>query len=427
MPREGFVFADSNYPGAQRPVAFDPEELVVHANYLGKTGTGKSNAMEYVFLQAIEQGHGGCYIDPTPDAIPDLLCRIPDERIDDVIIIDPTDKKYACGINVFEAGQEPTLQADFLMSIIAGLYPGDKGIYVSNYMHARIQALAEAPDTTLVDLPAFLKDPAFRESIIDQVTDEEVLRVWKEFDRLKPAQQEERVAPALHRVRPLLLRPPVRNILGQSKHTINFRNIIREDKILLASLPKGLIGDDTCFFIGGIIVARLFQEFQGIPRGLRRPWYINIDEAPNFLNMPVSMDTILAESRKFGASLSLANQQDSQWGASRPAIHANTRNKAVFSVSIDDSVGIAKQLGVTVEDVLGLGKFEAIVRTPDGSPATVKTRELPWPSIEPGRVRARSNELHATPLVEVKAEISARYKNSQGVTRPPIGRRETPA
>src|SRR6185437_14690307 len=100
-------------------------------------------------------------------------------------VIDPTDERYAVGINVFEAGQEPALQADFLMSIIAGLYPGDKGIYVSNYMHAGIQALAEAPDTTLVDLPAFLKDPTFRESIIAQVSDEEVLRVWKEFDRLK--------------------------------------------------------------------------------------------------------------------------------------------------------------------------------------------------------------------------------------------------
>src|SRR5262249_23330463 len=153
---KGFVFADTTWPGAERPAAFNPEELLQHVNYVGKTGVGKSNTMEHIFLQAVEQGHGGCFIDPTPDAILDILCRIPEERLDDVILIDPTDRGYAVGINVFEAGQESALQADFLMSIIAGLYPGEKGIYISNYLHAGIQALAEAPDTTLVDLPAFM-------------------------------------------------------------------------------------------------------------------------------------------------------------------------------------------------------------------------------------------------------------------------------
>ncbi len=66
---------------------------------LGKAGTGKSNLLISLALQDIEQGNGLLFIDPHSDAITAILERMPKERKKDVILLDPTDRNYAFGIN----------------------------------------------------------------------------------------------------------------------------------------------------------------------------------------------------------------------------------------------------------------------------------------------------------------------------------------
>ena len=260
------------------------------------------------------------------------------------------------GINVFDGIQDPAVKADQLMAIIAGIYK-DNGIYVSNYLRAAIQALASVPGSTLIDVPAFMKDEDFRHQIMTQVDDDELVRFWRHFDTLKDSEKENRIAPSLHRVQPLLMRPAVRLTLGQS-NGLDFGRILREGKILLVSIPKGRIGDDTAILIGSVIVSRIWQETQARRRGEREPFFfLNIDEAPNFLNTSTALDTMFAEAAKFGLGLGVANQQEGQWPAKeRAAIHANTRNKLIFKSSVDDLLIVARTLGVTAEDVAGLGR-----------------------------------------------------------------------
>lgn len=425
VPRHGFIVGNSTWPGAERVMAFDAEEALQHTHYEGPTRVGKSNAMEAIALQQMEAGHGVGFLDPTGDAIEDLMCRIPENRWDDVILIDPTDTDFPVGINVFDGAQDPSVRADQLMSIIAGIYK-DNGIYVSNYLRAAIQALASVPGSTLVDVPAFMKDADFRGQIIDQVDDSEIVRMWRDFERLRDSEKENRIAPALHRVQPLLMRPSVRLTLGQSKNALDFGQILRAGKILLVSIPKGRIGDDTAILIGSCIVSRLWQEAQGRARNERKPYfYLHIDEAPNFLNMPTSLDTVFSEASKYGLGLAVANQHEGQWpGQTRAAIHANTRNKLMFKVSIDDAMIVARTMGVTPEDVLSLGKYEAIMRTPNGAAATVRTKQLPPPSVTAAAIRARSRRGYGRPRAEVDHEQRERYRGSRERQRPPIGRQE---
>jgi hypothetical protein len=422
VPREGFVFGDSTWPGVERPVAFDPEGSLQHTHYEGPTRVGKSNTMAYIMLEQMKAGYGVGFIDPTGDGVEDLMCRIPENRWDDVILVDPTDEQFPVGINVFDGTQDPAIKTDELMAIFDGLYrENSTGIYVSNYLRPAIQALASVPGSTLVDLPAFLKDAEFRRRIVEQVDDPEIQRIWREFEELKPSEKESRVAPAIHRVRPLLMRRSIRLMLGQSHNTLDFGRILREGKIPLVSVPKR-IGEKTAIFIGSVFVARMWQEAQARPKGEREPWFfLNIDEAPNFMKMPTSFDTVLSEAAKFGLGLGLANQNEGQWPASeRAALHANARNKLIYRASIDDAMPLARMLGVTQEDVLGLGKYEAIMRTPDGSPATVRTRELPPPSVTAAAIRARSRRKNGRPRAEVDAELGQRY-GGPGRQEPTIG------
>src|SRR5262249_13689539 len=56
VPSEGFVFANSTWPGIERPVAFSPDDMLQHAHYQGQTGVGKSNTMAYMSLQQMQAG-----------------------------------------------------------------------------------------------------------------------------------------------------------------------------------------------------------------------------------------------------------------------------------------------------------------------------------------------------------------------------------
>ena len=82
--------------------------------------------------------------------------------------------------------------------------------------------------------------------------------------------------------------------------------VLRENKILLVSLPKGRIGEETSILYGSIFFARIWQAAQARRRDERQPFFLHIDEAQNYINMPLSLDTVLAEARKFALGLTLA-------------------------------------------------------------------------------------------------------------------------
>ena len=44
-------------------------------------------------------GHGVFFLDPHGDAVEDLQQRIPSDRQNDVIVLDPSDKLYSFGLN----------------------------------------------------------------------------------------------------------------------------------------------------------------------------------------------------------------------------------------------------------------------------------------------------------------------------------------
>ena len=69
---------------------------------IGKTGSGKSTLLINLILQDIEAGRGVCVLEPHGDAINDILARLPADRIQDVILLDPLDKDYAFGLNLFQ-------------------------------------------------------------------------------------------------------------------------------------------------------------------------------------------------------------------------------------------------------------------------------------------------------------------------------------
>ena len=56
---------------------------------IGANGTGKSTLLEQLIIQDIEAGMGCCLLDPHGDLTNSVINRIPEKRLDDVILFDP--------------------------------------------------------------------------------------------------------------------------------------------------------------------------------------------------------------------------------------------------------------------------------------------------------------------------------------------------
>src|SRR5712692_7301980 len=93
---------------------------------IGATGAGKSGLIENLILQDIDQGLGVGLLDPHGDLTNAILAKMT-KRLDDVILLDITEKDYPFGLNLFEC-HDPTDSVevqkivDLVMHIFEKLY-----------------------------------------------------------------------------------------------------------------------------------------------------------------------------------------------------------------------------------------------------------------------------------------------------------------
>ena len=151
------------------------------------------------------------------------------------------------------------------------------------------------------------------------------------------------------------------------KSTINLREAMNSKKTIIFNLSKGLIGQQTSPAFGRFIVGMLqgFSfERQQIPESQRIPVHLFIDEFQNFITP--SIETLLAESRKYAVHLTLAQQFHGQGTspALRGAILNNTAVKIAGTGEGASLEAIAKIMtGTTKEDLQNLLTGEFFVKT----------------------------------------------------------------
>src|SRR5690606_11544512 len=116
--------------------------------------------------------------------------------------------------------------------------------------------------------------------------------------------------------------------------------------LILARLPKGVLGEDAVRLFGSLLLAHTWQAITPRAQTLeaeRRDAAACIDEAHNFLNLPGSIGDILAEARAYRFSLTLAHQHLSQLPKDlREAVSADARNKIYFAASPEDATDLAR-------------------------------------------------------------------------------------
>ena len=384
LPESGLLLGKTVYRGEEKPVFMLPEDRRRHLYIIGSTGVGKSVLLSNLIIQDIQNGHGVCVVDPHGTLIEDVLPHIPKNRVDDVVVFDPSDIERPVGLNMLEA--DTPEQMDFaIQEMIAIFYklvtdPSMIGPMFEHQMRNAMMTLMadkEYPGT-LADIPRIFTDPEFQKYKLKKVTDPMVRAFWeKEMAKTSDFHKSEMLGYLISKVGRFVENEMVRNIIGQPKSGFNLREVMDNKKILLVNLAKGKVGEVNSNLLGLIIVSKLQMAALSRADMLekdRNDFFLYIDEFQNFITDSIS--TILAEARKYKLNLTIAHQYigqlltgggiEGKQGSSKikDAIFGNVGTIVCFRIGVDDAETMAKQFTPALNeyDVMNIEKFHAYIR-----------------------------------------------------------------
>jgi len=418
IPRAGRAIGQATFPGRERALALTPGDSLRHLHALGPTGSGKSTLLLNLITQDITAGRAVVVIEPKTDLIADVLERIPRERVSDVVLLDPTDTERPVGLNPLALnGRSPELVADQVLGLMHSLYAAHWGPRTHDILGASLLTLARTPGMTLAALPLLLTDASFRRRVVPDVADPIGLApFWRGFEAWSEAERTAAIAPVMNKLRPLLLRPELRAIIGQSQHSFDLRRVFTERKILLVSLSKGLLGPETSALLGSLVVSQLWQAVlarAAIAPERRHPVFVYIDEFQDYLHLPtLDLADALAQARGLGVGFTLAHQYLHQLDpAMRSAVLANAQSRVAFRLPGEDARIMAADSTLKPEDFQSLGAFECyaqLVANAAVQPWSSARTVLPGPPIsQPGAVRAASRNAYGVDRTAIEADLHA--------------------
>jgi len=152
-------------------------------------------------------------------------------------------------------------------------------------------------------------------------------------------------------------------MLSQPESLIDFRRIMDEGMILLVNLST--IGPEVreilgCYMLSLLHLAALGRSDTSIEK--RKQFHIHADEAHRFLTE--ALEDLIAETRKFGVSLTLAHHYFSQFGTKKVDALSSVGTTIIMNVDTKDARYLTKDLQKLVQykDLITLKKGEAIAR-----------------------------------------------------------------
>ncbi|WP_345515584.1 type IV secretion system DNA-binding domain-containing protein [Phytohabitans houttuyneae] len=316
-----------------------------HLHVIGSTGTGKSTLLVRMIVADILAGRAVVVIDPKGDLVTDVLDRIPAAMADRVILIDPN-QPGGDRLNPL-LGDDPDLTVDNIVSIFAKIFQRFWGPRMDDIFRMAGLTLIRHANPVLTNISPLLLQRQFRSQLTVDLDDPEGLRgFWDSFETTPHAQRAQMIAPVLSRLRLILTRPFPKYTLGAATSTFDMGKALNTGGIVLARLPKGQLGEDTARVMGSFVLSTAWQAATARarkPEDQRRDATVFVDEAHNFLNLPGSVDDMLAEARGYHLALVLAHQNLAQLPTeTQRALSANARNKIFFDVAPEDAVDLAK-------------------------------------------------------------------------------------
>ncbi|MFC1756520.1 type IV secretory system conjugative DNA transfer family protein [Patescibacteria group bacterium] len=366
-------FGKTNFRNQETKFGIKTDDRRRHVYAIGKTGMGKTNLLEHLVFQDIKNGHGVCYVDPHGDTAKKILKAIPANRINDVVYFNPSDGQFPIAFNILEAVEEDkkNLVASGMMGVFKKIWPDVWSARMEYILNNTILALLDYPGSTMLGVNRMMSDKDFRKKVYPKIKDPVIKAFWlNEFDEWDDRFRKEAVAAIQNKVGQFLSSSVIRNIVGQPKSTVDMREIMDSNKILIVDLSKGKIGEDSMRLLGGMIITKIQLAAMGrvdTPEEERKDFYLHVDEFQNFATEAFA--NILSEARKYRLNLTLAHQYINQLTFDnnttvRDAVFGNVGTLIIFRVGAEDAEHLEKEIEpvFTLNDIVNLPKYQVYLK-----------------------------------------------------------------
>ena len=362
------IWIGNNYfRGKKKIICFERDDRRRHSYILGQTGTGKSWLMVRMILQDIYNGDGCAFIDPHGQAAEMILERIPPERAEDVIYFDAGDFERPFGVNIMEYYNEQhkhQIVNSFIALLIRLFDPHNQGYAGPAFQQAVRNSMLTAmskKDSTLIEVVRILQDEEWvMNHWLPLVKDDLVRRYWTDqVAKTDKKTKSEALTYFISKFDKFTTNLAIRNIIGQSKSSFDFREIMDSGKILVVNLSKGKIGEENMSFLGLLLVQKMLAAAlsrEDMPEEERRDFFFYADEFQNFATE--EFNSILSEARKYRLNLTLAHQYIGQLPEDiRNAVFGNVGSLFIARCSADDAEFLETQFEsyITAMDMVNQG------------------------------------------------------------------------
>src|SRR3990167_2121868 len=345
-----------------------------HVYMVGKSGVGKSKLLELLVRQDIAYGHGVCFIDPHGDVIQEILDFIPEERMEEVVLIDPADSNFPISFNPL-ANVDPIFKFQLTQGLIEVLQKQFGANWTPRLEHVfrfTCLALLDYPHATMRGMISMLTDRNYRQKVVEYITDDMVKRFFAiEFADWSEKFDTDAIIPLVNKLGQFLSDPLLRNIFGQKQNKIDISKLMNEEKIIFINLSKGRIGEENSSFFGSMFLTKIKQagmERARIPESERKDFYLYVDEFHNIVTQ--TFENILSEARKYALNLTIAHQYIGQLIPQvQHAVLGNTGSIITFRVGGEDAVKLKPEFAplFDVKDMINLAVGEIYIKmTIDG-------------------------------------------------------------
>lgn len=367
------IFAKTNFRSKEVPFGIKTDDRRRHMYLIGKTGMGKTTLMENMVIQDIRNNRGVCFIDPHGDSVQRILNSVPSSRVNDVIYFNPSDLEYPIAFNILETvdPKYKHLVASGLMGVFTKIWANVWSARMEYILNNTILALLESPGNTLLGITRMYVDRKYRKKIIDNIKDPVVKTFWTdEYANYNDKYKNEAIAPIQNKVGQFLSSAIIRNIVGQPKSTIDLRELMDSQKILIVDISKGKVGEDNAALLGAMVITKLqlaALSRANVPEEDRKDFYLYVDEFQNFATD--SFATILSEARKYRLNLIVGHQYIAQLEHERntkvrDAIFGNVGTMIIFRVGAADAEYMETEFDpiFTPNDLVNLPKYHIIIK-----------------------------------------------------------------
>lgn len=349
------IIGNTDYRNIQKEFGIKIEDRKRHMYVIGKSGVGKSTLLENMAIDDVLEGRGVIIVDPHGETAERVLDCVPENRIQDVILFDPSDREHPVAFNLLEkVGDDyKGMVASGFVAIFKKIFGNSWGPRLEYILRNTVLALLDTDNATMLGIPRMLTDQSYRNEVVSHVQDAVIRDFWvNEFAAMDPKQRSEAVAPILNKVGQFLSTSTIRNIVGQPKSTFDIRRIMDEKKILLVNLSKGKIGEDNMALLGAMMITKVqlaAMSRANVPYSQRPECFLYVDEFQNFATE--SFATILSEARKYNLGLTIAHQYMAQLSDEvKDAVIGNVGTMIAFRIGAPDAAVLVKEFAPNFDE-----------------------------------------------------------------------------